>query len=305
MLTNEKQLLIVIVGWRSEQLITNCLFSLSKSSFTGFDVIVVLNEAENSEGISVPRSLCVSFIYNAQNQGFARACNQGWRSHCHKYVLFLNPDTLVRADTLSVALTALKAPEGADIIGVKHLTADDKNLPSVGRFPSAVGLIQHSLGLHRLVPALFKPAIICQSESFDYDKTCFVDQVSGAFFLTRRALLRRFKGFDEKYFVYYEELDLCRRVSYEGGSVKYLAETSITHFGGAASSADIGFRMKCEIESRIAYCRRHMSWFSCYTVTMFSFTIEPILRLLAALAANDLSQIKHVMRAYFSLGSNQ
>ena len=219
---------IVIVNWNSGELLRECLASIapSKSALAGaaqLHKVVIVDNGSNdgSQRAEDLRGLPIEWIQNAENRGFAAACNQGAAACETDLILFLNPDTRLFADSLRVAVEAFARP-GHERVGIVGLALQDDSgqvVPSCARFPRAHHFLTHAVGIDRVWPQTGHAMT-----EWDHLSTRRVDQVIGAFFMIRRSLFERLDGFDERFFVYFEEVDLARRAAQSGWASLHVAE---------------------------------------------------------------------------------
>jgi GT2 family glycosyltransferase len=233
------ELSVIIVNYNVKYFLEQCLCSVQKAITTsGIDaeVIVIDNHShDNSVGYLMPFFPCVRFIANDENIGFTRACNQGYKLSSGKYVLFLNPDTIVPEDCFSKCLAFFEANEDAGAVGVKMLDGHGRFLKESKRaFPSPVTSLFKLFGFARLFP---KSKIFSRYHLgyLDENKNHEVDVLAGAFIMTRRNLMDELNGFDKTFFMYGEDVDLSYRIQKMGYKNYYLAETSILHFKGEST----------------------------------------------------------------------
>jgi N-acetylglucosaminyl-diphospho-decaprenol L-rhamnosyltransferase len=251
---------IVIVNWNGGGVLHACLASMADADTTGFSIgrVVVVDNASTDASIDGldagdPR---VTLIRNTTNRGFAAACNQGARNSEADYLLFLNPDTRLHRDSLSTPIAFLDQPDRADvgICGVRMVDASGGTVPSSRRFPTLRGAIGEMTRLGRVWPAVFPPLVLPPPQG---DAPVEVDQLIGAFFLIRRSLFDALNGFDEQFFVYYEEVDVSYRAKQRGYRSMYLPAASVFHYGGYSSGQAVAFRTYHALRSRARYARKH------------------------------------------------
>jgi GT2 family glycosyltransferase len=291
---------VVIVNWNAGSLLFDCLDAVSKSSCLFVNAIVVDNASTDSSLIAIDRFSDVEVIKLKKNIGFAEACNIGWRQTNSDFVLFLNPDTRVGEHTIRIACSHLATNPCVNVVGVQYLDSEGSIAPSCSRFPRSWNYIWDVFGLSKLFPRLFMHATVAGVDTFDYSKSSYVDEVSGAFYLIRRSDLIKFDGFDERFFVYYEELDLSKRIIDAGGKVYYLADTNIVHIGGGTTNGVKGTRLFYELRSRLLYSKKHFNMFEHFVivfVTMFEF----ISRCLYLIMKRRLSECSEILFAYTAL----
>ena len=276
---------IVIVNWNTGRCLGNCLRSIARAdqSLLRVGKVVIVDNA-SSDGshrhLDVP-GLPVRLIRNAENRGFARACNQGATLCDAEFLLFLNPDTELYPDTLRVTGEVLAQPwaEGFGIFGARMVDAHGRPQLSCSRFPSPRIFVGRMTGLDRLVPALFPPHHLRPEEPAHSGP---VDQVIGAFFLVRRSLFAELDGFDDGYFLYLEEVDFALRARRLSRPSYHIREARVYH-AGQVSSAQLGpWRHYLLLRSRTRYMFRHWPRYQAWLLTALSLSVEPVARLAGA-----------------------
>lgn len=200
------------------------------------EVIVVDNHSQdNSIPYLQPRFPWVRFISNAENCGFARACNQGLQLASGKYILFLNPDTIVPGDCFTKCIDFFQSRQDAGALGIKMMDGSGKFLKESKRsFPSPLTSLYKLSGLARLFPhsrafSRYHLGHLDEKESHE------VDVLAGAFMMIRREVLDQTGGFDEVFFMYGEDIDLSYRIQEEGYKNYYFAGSQIIHFKGEST----------------------------------------------------------------------
>lgn len=226
----------VIVNYRRYDLLAGCLTALLASSRPPDEIIVVDNESDPSQLKAIAASFpMVTLIANTDNGGFARACNQGWRTARGQFLAFINPDVTVDATCLERCLeAALEAPDIA--IVTPRLVRPDGRLDHACHrgLPTPAASLAYLLRLHRVFPRSRRFARYTMGW-LDERGVHDVEACSGAFMLVRRSALDAIGGWDERYWFYAEDLDVCLRVGRRGGRVRYLGTASAAHLKGASS----------------------------------------------------------------------
>jgi GT2 family glycosyltransferase len=298
---------IVIVNWNTGPLLARCLGSLkgAQSGVFRLGTVVVVDNAstDGSADAGMPAPPALRLLRNPRNEGFARACNQGAAAASGSHILFLNPDTSVPGDCLDRLFAWLAArPDFARaIVGIQLVDAEGRISVTCSRFPTLRGVLAKTLGLERPLARFgwSQPML-----EFDHCESRAVDQVMGAFLLIPRALFNELGGFSEKYFLYYEEVDLCRRAHLLGAPVVFCAETSATHIGGGSSASVPVRRLFLNLRSRLIYYRANFGWPAFSAAAFLTLAVEPLTRLLRLALGWRLAGMGDVLRAYGRLYRN-
>ena len=221
-------LTIVIVSRNTASLLANSLTSFRDGARAlGCGVIVVDNASTDGSPELITREFPnVQLIRNSENIGFGRANNQGWRVSHSKYVLFLNSDTLVPPGALAQLIEFMNSHPDAGVCSPRLLCADGTTQSfAFGCDPTPAYLLAR--GWSRVF--LHRPR-----HDWETRDAQTVDWVSGACLLARRNALERVDGFDEEFFMYFEDNDLCLRIRRAGWKIFYNPQVTITHLGGAS-----------------------------------------------------------------------
>lgn len=292
---------IVIVNWNSGEALAACLASLAGTSdLESVASVVVVDNAStdrSEEAVSLPSNATLfATLRNQENLGFGTACNQGAEEGTAPYLLFLNPDTEVREGALRKALEFLEAPENAGygIAGVPLLGASGKVLRTCARFPTPMNLTLQTTGLDRLPPLRRWGRYM---REWDHQSTRRVDQVMGAFLLIRRSVFQSLDGFDQRFFVYWEDVDLCRRATTRNHLVAFVDGAGVLHEGGVSSGTVKDLRLFYSLRSRIQYGRKHFRAWEAQMTQIVARRIEIPLRKLRSLVKGDTAEATGVKRA--------
>jgi N-acetylglucosaminyl-diphospho-decaprenol L-rhamnosyltransferase len=243
----------VIVSYNSSRTLRRCVESLLEHP--AVRVIVVDNNSTDGAPDTVA-DLPVDVLRRPDNRGFAHGCNIGWKHGSSPYVLLLNPDATIDRDSLSRLLEVLEREPAVGMSAPRILDADGSLEFSQRRFPRVASTFSNALFVHRLFPrATWTDELIRDAEA--YEKPGSPDWVSGACMLLPRPVIEQIAGLDEGFFLYGEDVDLCRRVRAAGYDIRYVPDAAITHIGGA--SAPRGNLLPVLADSRIRYSRLHDS----------------------------------------------
>ncbi|MEI6148071.1 MAG: glycosyltransferase family 2 protein [bacterium] len=296
---------IVIVNWNTGPQLRACLESIATSNQSSFllrRVVVVDNASTDASLVGLPADrIPLLILRNPFNRGFAAACNQGAADSRSQFILFLNPDTSLDVGTLAEVLQHAGHPDRAHtgIFGIRLRDENGRNACSVAHFPTPAVLFSEMTGLARLLPRHFPSHFMT-----DRDPTVSgtVDQVIGAFFLVRGEVFSALHGFDERFFVYFEEVDFSLRALISGWSSWYDGEVSAFHAGGGASGQDKAARLFYLTQSRILYAFKHFDFTWALGIMAGTLAVEPWLRVVQRLGGRaDMTGVQ-IIRAYARLG---
>lgn len=243
---------IIIVNWNTKKFLKNCITSVYRNppDFS-YEVIVVDNASTDSSKKMVKEHFPgVKLIQNPSNLGFAAANNLGVECSQGRHILFLNSDTLVHLGTLTGAVKFMDSHPEAGIMGCKTLNMDGTLQPTAYGFPSIVRMFSFVIGMNRILKL---------SRFKDLSKTRTSGYIQGSFLLVRKNVLEEVGKFDDKFFMYSEDIDLCHRVKLAGWKAYYYPEITITHFGGG-SIKDSKQALESFIRSIIYLYRKHRSF---------------------------------------------
>jgi N-acetylglucosaminyl-diphospho-decaprenol L-rhamnosyltransferase len=242
---------VVVVSYNSRNQLRTCIEPLA--STPELDVIVVDNASTDGSANSV-RDLPLNLVERSTNDGFAVGCNAGWRLGSAPYVLFLNPDARARAEVIERLVAELDQHPQLGAVAPKILHTDGSVDFSVRRFPRLVSSFARALFAHRVFPTASWADEVVRDRQV-YERSGPAEWVSGACLLARRDALVRLGGFDERFFMYCEDTDLCRRLWDIGFGIRFVPEAVVDHEGGA--SAPRAALLSTLTASRIRYARKH------------------------------------------------
>lgn len=201
-----------------------------------YEIIVVDNASRDGSVEMVKKDFPqVKIIANQSNLGFAKANNQGIKIAQGEYILFLNSDTVVPPGTIETLLAYLKNHPLVGVVTPKLILKNGQIDPDCHRgFPTPWSALSYFLGLEKIFP---KSKIFSQyHQGYQNSETIHeIHACCGAFLLTRRKILEKIGGWDEDYFFYGEDLDLCYRIKQLGFKVIYYPQVAATHYKGASS----------------------------------------------------------------------
>ena len=277
---------IIIVNWNTGELLANCLRSLMLLPERSLiEHVVVADNASRDDSLKrAERTIdgwkAVSFISLEQNVRFARANTIGLDSLEVKgrHILLLNPDTEMRPGSLKAMVEKLHGNHQVGIVGPKLFNSDGSVQASVRGFPTFTVLAGMFLKFHRLLPGLSLWRRYFASD-FDYSREQPVEQVMGACFLIRDELFVDVGSLDEGFWIWFEEVDYCKRAHQAGWTVLYTPAGEVIHHGGVSFHQLFGFKKSWPfIRSALYYARKHFaSWKVLVLYTLLPFAVLLIL----------------------------
>lgn len=246
---------IIIVSWNVKDKLKDNLRALYASQHVDFEVFVVDNNSEDGSIEMVKKEYPqVKLIANQENLGFARANNQAIKQASGKYILLLNPDMRVFDDTLSNMISWMNRYEKAWVAGCRLIDENSKIIKHVRRFPAFFDQLAIILKIPHVIPGILNSYL---RNDFDYKKSAPVDSIRGGFFMIKREALKSVGLLDEKYFLWFEEVDYCRRVKKVGGEVWYTdAAECIDLVGQSFKQVDTGVKQKYFRDSMLVYFKK-------------------------------------------------
>ncbi len=227
------KLALVIINYNTAADLKACLLSIREKLGDVATVVVDNGSTDGSREMVRAEFPSVELVENPGNPGYASACNAGLKSTAQPYIFLLNSDVEFLEGGLNGMLDYMDSHVGVAVAGPKLLNSDGTRQMSCRRFPSMVENIVHGF-LGEIWPSNpFSKAY--QMKELEGEEPCEVDWVSGAAMLVRRAAIEVIGGFDETYFMYVEDVDLCWRLSKAGFKVVYYPAFRLMHHIGRAS----------------------------------------------------------------------
>jgi GT2 family glycosyltransferase len=265
---------IIIVNYRCWSRLDECLKSIDSQDVNGIEVIVVDNHSNDGKG----KDFCnahpqVKFILQDTNAGFAQACNRGAKEAKGEWVLFLNPDTILPANILSPLLDRVKQEPSWKLIGIKQLNDHGKNTHPYGVFLKWWNVLPSIRSLQQLLnPSKSK-------QHWGKDPVSYPDWISGSFVLIRKIDFEELGGWDERFWMYYEDMDLSKRAADKGWLRVMYNELVCTHSHGGSSRINPetkAITKTAVIISAIKYLKKYNSPFY-YGFAMDMFVLSKLI----------------------------
>ncbi len=249
---------IVIINWRSVDYLRECLQSIFALTLgIEFEVLV----ADNASYDGCDRLLRdsfpeVRFLQLEDNFGFAKANNRAAATAKGRYIVYLNPDTRILTNAMAGMTRFLDTHRGHDAVGCRIEAPDGSIQRTCARtFPTPLRQFNALAMLDRLFPRspMFSSV---ELNYWDHRDSRDIDCLSGACMMVRRETVERLGGFDERLFMYGEDVDLCYRIRQGGGAIHYLASERVLHYGAGSSPPG-----KATAQARVAVMQRHANHF--------------------------------------------
>lgn len=249
---------IIIVNYNLSQDVDNCIYSvIDKFQKSEYEIIVVDNKSTDKKFHLLTNKYQsnekIKFIENTENNGFGAGNNLGVKNATGQFLYFLNPDTIITDNFLPSVEEIFNGNKKIAVIGTIIKNDDFILEHSAGYFPSYVSYL---FDLFYLKLKIEKYLI---SKRLEKDRIINVDWVSGASFFIRKSVFNSVGGFDERFFMYSEEIDLCKRIKQNGFEIVLDSNSIVNHKGSTSSKKDYYFFTKVSYESKIYYISKHFN----------------------------------------------
>lgn len=252
---------ILVVNYNTKHLLALMFEALARANAGVYPRCLVVDNASSDDSLTVLREKFpgVYLVSNDKNIGFGRANNQLLDALQGRYALLLNTDAFVAPNTLASTLDYMEAHPECGVLGVRLNGRDGELQPSCRYFPTPLNVFLTRTGLARLMPWV-QPV---DDMTWDHASVRECDWVPGCYYLIRREVLDQVGLFDPRFFLYYEEVDHCKRVKEAGWKVVYYPHTSVVHIGGESAKSEgkltsAGRQISgLQIESELLYFRKH------------------------------------------------
>ena len=251
---------VVVVNYNTAHLLKEMRDALDASSASlSVEIIIVDNASRDESVVVLKRDFAdAKLIFNDTNVGFGRANNQGLAIATGRHILLLNTDAFVAPDTLSKTIAYMDEHSDCGVLGVRLVGRDGVLQPCCRYFPTPWNLFLNRTGLHKFFPG----TRMVDDMDWDHASVRECDWIVGCYFLIRREVTDRVGLFDPRYFLYSEEVDLCRMTKSAGWKVVFYPHTTVIHIGGESAKSDSpltsgGQISSLQIESELLYFRKH------------------------------------------------
>ena len=291
---------IIIINFNASDYLEACLNSLYKETKDiSFEVIVVDNGSANFDlDLWQKKYSHITFVRNFTNKGFAAANNDGLKYANGRYVLFLNNDTRFTEDTIKKAFDFAEGLSKPVFIGCQLLNGDLSKQESVVCSPSVWNGFTENFFLYKIFPhsKLFNKYY--QNNS-DWGSPVKVDVIRGAFMFCPSNVIKELNGFDDRFFFYSEETDLCFRFHKIGGETYFLPDVKLIHYGGVTTDKYLWFKFKNQTIGKIQYYQKHFAGIRFVTIIIIHFVGLFLRGLLNTIAGIILFRKKILLKGYY------
>jgi len=252
---------IIIVNYNVKEFLQNLIHSIEKASLNLTKEIIIVDNASDDGSVEFIREKFpqAKLIANQKNLGFGKANNIGLKQASGKYILLINPDTLVAEDTFEKMIKFFESNPEAGLAGCKILNPDGSlQLACRRSFPGPWTSFTKVTGLSSLFPNN-KVFARYNLTYLDENKTYEVDAISGSFMMMLKEVYAKVGGFDEQFFMYGEDLDLCYRIQKSGFKVYYVHSTQIIHYKGESTKRSSLDETKVFYSAMHLFVKKHLS----------------------------------------------
>ena len=247
---------VVIPSWNTRELLRTCLATLRAARKPPTEVIVVDNASHDGSAAMVAQSFPeVRLLVNEKNEGFARGCNQGMRVARGRYVLLLNTDTELAIDALELLHAFLERHADYGAVAPRLVHADGRTQRTCNAFPTLATALFFATPLERWCPDSRELRRYFLRD-WDHEDERDVEQPPAACLLVRAAVLEEIGLFDERLWLFFNDVDLSRRMAEAGWKTRYLFGARVVHHVGASTKQFGDFVPEYQ-RNRLVYYRKH------------------------------------------------
>jgi len=279
---------VIIVSWNAKAYLLECIESIYKQDLKDSPEIIVVDNASSDGSPEAVRANypAVTLIENVGNYGFAKANNVGIKASRGEYLFLINSDIVVREGCFQKIVQHMSNHPSVGMLGPKIFSVDGSVQRTCMGLPSLWNLFCRAVALDALFPhsRIFGSHFLTY---WNFDDTRPVDVINGCFWAIRRSAIDDVGFLDERFFIYGEDVDWCRRFTEKGWQVVFFAGAEALHYGGA-SSANAPIKFDIEMQrANYQYWTKHHSRFEAYAFLLISF-IQHAVRVIAEVVAYPL-----------------
>lgn len=296
---------IIIINYNLAKEIEDCLNSLlqtigSQKEFQ-FEIIIVDNNSPDkklSETEKIFKQDNIKFYYLDENLGFGKGCNYGYTKATGKYLWFLNPDTVIKENIFSPIINSFENDRTIGIIGPKQQVRKPFFDFSAGLYPNVFFELFNLFG----IGVFFEGFLVYLLTRIKKNKVLEVDWILGASIFIKAELFNKIDGFDKDYFMFYEEVDLCRRVSNSGFKIVYYPQYSIHHIGSVSGKKDYTLYTIRTYSSKYLYVSKHYKFlYKIFMKSMLYIQLFSQMMIWTLLFPFNKDKSKQKLNAFFHL----
>jgi GT2 family glycosyltransferase len=293
---------VIIVSWNAKAFLLDCIQSIVRQSVQDPPEIIVVDNASSDES---PQAVSAKYpgatvIGNDGNFGFAKANNIGIRASRGEYLFLINSDVVVGEGCFEKCVRYMDEHPEVGMLGPRIVGSDGNVQRSCMGYPSLWNTLCRALALDSLFPAsrLFGGHLLT---FWNHDETRAVEVINGCFWVLRRPAMEQVGLLDERFFIYGEDVDWCRRFNEGGWKVVFFSEAEALHYGGA-SSANAPIRFDIEMQrANYQYWTKHHSRVQAAAYLLISL-VHHTLRVIGEIAAYPLRRSRAAARYKISRG---
>jgi GT2 family glycosyltransferase len=277
---------VIIVSYNSREDVLACLASLRESmNASSIEVIVVDNGSTDDSPAQIASHFpSVKLMAQRENLGFARACNLGILHSSGRHIMLLNPDTEVRGNAIETLGNLLDAHPSWGIVGTQMVDQHDQFYSAARRLPTVWRLLCETLGLNRLFPrsSLFNSYLYGDRDREGLEQ---VEQIEGSALMISERARAAVGNLDERFFIFFEEVDWCKRVADAGFEIRVAREARVMHRRSTTMSKFFIFSRQARAQSAMKYFLKHHGKFGlfklraamCLSLTLRAVMLLPLL----------------------------
>lgn len=292
---------IIVVNWNSGEKTLKAImpYVTYNNPIISYNIIIVDNNSSD-RSIEILNQKVGKIIVNKSNLGFSKACNKALMYAKGSYILLLNPDTESKPEVLNHLLSVLESNKLYAIAGPQQIDENGNIVKNCGRIPTFSTALFEITSLSKLLPAIFKPSPFMSE--WNHKESRIVDHVIGSYMLIRRSIIDELGFLDERFFLYFEDLDFSKRVKDAGYFTYFDSTYSIIHEGGNSGDQISTQRLLYSFKSRREFWKKYFTKLQVFILTGMLLTVEAPLRLIHNVFSKDSSfKQKDIFIAYFLL----
>jgi len=256
---------VIVVNYNTGKLLSQVIERVLKAK--GVDeIIIVDNDSTDNSMELLPKNNQINTYFRNKNEGFGSSCNYGAKKSTSEYLLFLNPDCLILENTINQSIETFAENNNTAIVGIRVNNPDGTEQRATRRrLPTLWRAIKTYTSLEKLSKYGDIFAGVNLSHKPMPTQAVLVEAVSGAYMMVKKSVFKQISGFDDSFFMHFEDLDLCKRVSDAGYDIVFNPKIEVVHYQGTSSQSNSNVS-EYKKQSLQRYFRKHCSLFSYYAI---------------------------------------